>query len=265
MHRELGKQQGPDTVESLVAEAAATPHSERGIELLTQAIAMSPFDPILYYHRGRIAYNLTVRKTARRHYDMAVADLEKALLGRPRDTRISEALCLTLVQFTELFDVSWKKNSEREKQLLDEWLATEPDNVSALAILADWQSRYSTLEAVLATCDKGHKLDRARPEFLLFAGWHTISTASLDRPSSTSPRRSSYSPNPTRTLTRWDVSICVPGALSLITGWERTTWRKGTATRLQSWREGGMDLLRLGRTDQSLLQCGRFSGSFAVV
>ena len=170
VHRELGKQQGPDTVESLVAEALATPHSERGVELLTQAIAMSPFDPILYYHRGRIAYNLTVRKTARRHYDMAVADLEKALLGRPRDTRISEALCLTLVQFTELFDVSWKKNSEREKQLLDEWLATEPDNVSALAILADWQSRYSTLEAVLATCDKGHKLDRARPEFLLFAG-----------------------------------------------------------------------------------------------
>ncbi len=170
VHRELGKQQGPDTVESLVAEALATPHSERGVELLTQAIAMSPFDPILYYHRGRIAYNLTVRKTARRHYDMAVADLEKALLGRPRDTRISEALCLTLVQFTELFDVSWKKNSEREKQLLDEWLATEPDNVSALAILADWQTRYSTLESVLATCDKGQKLDRARPEFPLFAG-----------------------------------------------------------------------------------------------
>jgi tetratricopeptide (TPR) repeat protein len=112
-----------------------------------------------------------VRKSARRYYDLAIADLEKALLGRPRDARISETLCLTLVQFGQVFDATGKKQYARAKQLLDEWLATEPDNTSALAILADWQTRNSTLEAVLTTCDKGQKLDRARPEFLLFSGW----------------------------------------------------------------------------------------------
>ena len=171
VHRELGNQRGPGTVESLVAEALATPYSERGVELLTQAIAMSPFDPALYYHRGRIAYNLTVRKSTKRNYEMAIADLEKVLLDRPRDARIIEILCLTLVQFGQVFDASGEKQYARAKQLLDEWLATDPDNTSALAILADWQTRNSTLQAVLATCEKGRKLDRARPEFLLFAGW----------------------------------------------------------------------------------------------
>ncbi len=170
-HESLAREQDPDSKESLVSQALAFPYDERGIELMTQAIERDPFDPLLYFYRGRIAYNLTVRKTAKRHYDLAVSDLEKALRGRPEDARVSEILGLCLVQFCEPFADSPKAAYGRAKELLDNWLAREPNNAATLAILADWHTRNSPLQAVVETCEKGEQLDPKKPEFLLFHGW----------------------------------------------------------------------------------------------
>ena len=72
----------PDSNESLVVQALAMPYDKRGIELLSKAIERAPFDPLLYYYRGRDNYNLLVRNTSNRLYDTAIDDLDKKDPGR---------------------------------------------------------------------------------------------------------------------------------------------------------------------------------------
>ena len=169
-HWELASQRDPDSNDSLVVQALAMPYDERSIKLLTQAIERDPFDPLLYYYRGRAGYNLLVRSTSKRFYDAAIDDLDRALSGRPKDRRMVETLCRCLVQFHFLTD-GGNQPLQRAKQLLDTWLAAEPENVSALSTLGDWYLVNGRPAEVIEICRRGNELAPRQPDFLLLMGW----------------------------------------------------------------------------------------------
>jgi tetratricopeptide (TPR) repeat protein/serine/threonine protein kinase len=169
-HLHQAQQQDPGTVDALVVQALAVPYEVRSIDLLTRAIAMKPFDPLLYFYRGRAAYNTALRRPTRPLYDLAVEDLEKASLGRPDDERIFEMLCGCLVELSFL-DVSTWESLQRGRELIDRWQANHPTSVRALAALAYWELTSGHTEIAIDASSKALEIEPDNPEFLYLIGW----------------------------------------------------------------------------------------------
>ncbi len=169
-HLQLAEQQNPDTVDSLVVQSLAVPYETRSIDLLTRAIAMEPFDPLLYFYRGRAAYNTALRSPSSSLYRLAVDDLEKALLGRPDDERIFEMLCGCLVELSFL-NGSTKEPLQRAKELIDRWQAIYPASVRALTALSYRELTAGHAELSIQASSKALEIDHDNPELLFLLGW----------------------------------------------------------------------------------------------
>ena len=143
-------------------------HDERGLAPLDRAIEREPFDPALYFYRGRIAANLTFRHGENRFYERAVADLEKASLARPGDPKILEPLCDILLNASYLGDVSgWSRARERAGRLLQEWRRRHPTDLAALRLVMEHALQRGEYNLCLEEARAGRRLAPTDPTFPL--------------------------------------------------------------------------------------------------
>jgi tetratricopeptide (TPR) repeat protein len=194
-HEQAAREYEPNRPEYLVVQALAIPYEERGITLLDEVIRQRPFDPLLYFYRGRAAYNLAVRQGSKHMVDLAIDDLEKAVLGRADDERMVELLCRCLVQFHTLVAAD-SHPLERAKRHLDRWLARDPSDATAISILADWSTKSGNPRQGLEFCHRGLELDPRMPYLLYQVGWihqmlgdHTQAVKSLTEALDSQPKQ----------------------------------------------------------------------------
>jgi tetratricopeptide (TPR) repeat protein len=180
-HQERAERDDPDNVQSLVAQALALGHDERGLALLDRAIEREPFDPALYFYRGRIAANLTFRHGENRFYERAVADLEKALLARPGDPKILEPLCDILLNATYLGDVSgWSRARERAGRLLEGWRRLRPTDLAARRQVLGNALQRGDFNLCLEEARACRRLAPDDPTFPLNMAWAYVQLHDLD-------------------------------------------------------------------------------------
>jgi len=186
-HMDEAQRQQPHSIKSLVIQALALPFDRRGIEMLSQAIDQDPFDPMLYYYRGRAEYNLTARKAEQRDFHAATVDLEKAIRGRPFDLRMMETLARCLTSF-HFLDANSPRALARVRQLLDQWLEIRPGDVAALAVLAQWQRASGRAAEAVETCNRAGESEPLDIRLACQLGWacrdlgqHEQAVAALSR------------------------------------------------------------------------------------
>lgn len=166
--REL-EQEAPDSAEALAARALAEPLVPGSLDRLSQAIVLEPRDPRYLARRGNIAWHLTQYRTSKSFFDQTIADLDRALQLRPFDSWSRRRLCACLVQFHFLADQGTRP-LERAKNLLDASLATTPDDLDYLAILARWHLVEDKPSDAIAVCARGSRIDPSRAQFSYLRG-----------------------------------------------------------------------------------------------
>ena len=100
--------------EALAARALLDAVEPDSLGLMSQAIEREPFDPRYLAIRGWVAYQLTLHRTSKRHYQQSVADLERVLQSRPFDWRTRQRLCACYVLFYFLADEGCQTAGPRE-------------------------------------------------------------------------------------------------------------------------------------------------------
>jgi tetratricopeptide (TPR) repeat protein len=171
-HQEQAGREDPDDFRSLVAQALALAHEERGLTLMDRAIEREPFDPTLYFYRGRIAANLTFRQGESRFYERAVDDLEKALLARPGDPKILTPLCDVLLNATRLGDLTgWARAKGRTARLLEAWRKAHPDDTDALRLLMENDLQHGEFRHCAELAREGQRLAPNDAVFPLHLAW----------------------------------------------------------------------------------------------
>ncbi len=167
-HQGQAEKENPDSVESLVAQALGLAYDERGLELMDRAIEREPFNPTLYFYRGRIAANLVIHRTEWKFYKRAVDDLGKALKARPDDPAILDPLCYCLLNHSIHDEIGdWPAVMARGKHLLDEWHERHPRDPLALLLLADYHLWRNEFGPAVEAARAGQRLAPDNHELVL--------------------------------------------------------------------------------------------------